>query len=130
MSISRDKAKEDSITMLNALYQQIADTAESVVPLYDAIEDFFFQDVDYQKIKSIIPLWMMDAGRSPESGFDKGLYEQLRSVKCQRDRSVTSAYQTALKKKDDIAIALALSPFARKTAERCQRDRSVASASA
>ena len=91
MSISRDKAKEDSITMLNALYQQIADTAESVVPLYDAIEDFFFQDVDYQKIKSIIPLWMMDAGRSPESGFDKGLYEQLRSVKCQRDRSVTSA---------------------------------------
>lgn len=80
MSISRDKAKEDSITMLNALYQQIADTAESVVPLYDAIEDFFFQDVDYQKIKSIIPLWMMDAGRSPESGFDKGLYEQLRSV--------------------------------------------------
>ena len=80
MSISRDKAKEDSITMLNALYQQIADTAESVVPVYDAIEDFFFQDVDYQKIKSIIPLWMMDAGRSPESGFDKGLYEQLRSV--------------------------------------------------
>ena len=47
MSISRDKAKEDSITMLNALYQQIADTAERVVTLYDAIEDFFFQDVDY-----------------------------------------------------------------------------------
>ena len=39
------------------------------------------------------------------------------SKKCQRDRSVASAYQTALKKKDDIAIALALSPFARKTAE-------------
>ena len=30
---------------------------------------------------------------------------------------MASAYQTALKKKDDIAIALALSPFARKTAE-------------
>ena len=38
-------------------------------------------------------------------------------IRCQRDRSVASAYQTALKKKDDIAIALALSPFARKTAE-------------
>ena len=36
---------------------------------------------------------------------------------CQRDRSVASAYQTALQKKDDIAIALALSPFTRKTAE-------------
>ena len=32
-------------------------------------------------------------------------------------KEVESAYQTALKKKDDIAIALALSPFARKTAE-------------
>ena len=30
---------------------------------------------------------------------------------------MASAYQTALKKKDDIAIALALLPFARKTAE-------------
>ena len=74
------KAKEGSLNTLNALYKQIADTAEGVVPLYDAIEDFFFQDVDYQKIRSIVPLWMMDAGRSPESGFDKGLYEQLRSV--------------------------------------------------
>lgn len=41
----------------------------------------------------------------------------LSVTRCQRDRSVASAYQTALKKKDDIAIALALSPFARKTAE-------------
>ena len=43
------------------------------------------------------------------------LYPEMQT--CQRDRSVASAYQTALKKKDDIAIALALSPFARKTAE-------------
>lgn len=73
-------AKEDSITKLSALYQQIADTAEGVVPLYDAIEDFFFQDVDYQKVKPIIPLWMVDAGRSPESAVDKRIYERLRSV--------------------------------------------------
>ena len=32
-------------------------------------------------------------------------------------KEIESAYQTALKKKDDLAIALALSPFARKTAE-------------
>ena len=44
-------------------------------------------------------------------------HRNLDGIKCQRDRSVASAYQTALKKKDDIAIALALSPFARKTAE-------------
>ena len=40
------KAKEGSLNTLNALYKQIADTAEGVVPLYYAIEDFFFQDVD------------------------------------------------------------------------------------
>lgn len=50
------------------------------MPLYDAIEEFFFQDVNYQRIKSIIPLWMLDAGRSPESCLDKGLFEQLCSV--------------------------------------------------
>lgn len=74
------KAKEDSQKKLKALYQQIIDTSESVVPLYDAIEGYFFQDVNYQKLKSFIPLWMIDAGRSPESGCDKDLYEQLRSV--------------------------------------------------
>ena len=48
------------------------------------------------------------------AGYGGDMDEELG---CQRDRSVASAYQTALKKKDDIAIALALSPFARKTAE-------------
>jgi hypothetical protein len=32
-------------------------------------------------------------------------------------KKIESAYQTALKKKDDMTIALALSPFAQKTAE-------------
>lgn len=32
-------------------------------------------------------------------------------------KEIETAYQTALKKKDDLAIALALSPFARKTVE-------------
>ena len=32
-------------------------------------------------------------------------------------KEIVSAYQTALKKKDDMAIALALSPFAQQTAE-------------
>ena len=45
-------------------------------------------------------------------GMDIGRWRmQNKSLKpviyeCQRDRSVASAYQTALKKKDDIAIAL------------------------
>ena len=73
-------AKENCQKSLNALYQQIASTSDCVVPLYDAIEDYFFQDIDYQRVKSHVPLWMRDAGRSPESRVDKAFYEQLRSV--------------------------------------------------
>ena len=55
--------------------------------------------------------------RSVASAYQTALKKKDDIAICQRDRSVASAYQTALKKKDDIAIALALSPFARKTAE-------------
>lgn len=74
------KAKEESLKSLNALYQLIVDTSECTIPLYDAIEAYFFQDLNYQEIKSFVPQWMMDAGRSPESGLDKGRYEQFRSI--------------------------------------------------
>ena len=73
-------AKEHSNELLTALYQQIVYTSECVVPLYDVIEDYLFQDLDYQRLKSFISLWMIDAGRSPESMMDKERYEQLRSI--------------------------------------------------
>lgn len=74
------KAKEDAQELLNAVYKQIDNTTEGIVPLYDIIENYFFQDLDYQELKSIIPLWMIDTGRSPESSLDKIRYEQLRSI--------------------------------------------------
>ena len=43
------EAKEHSEKLLSALYQQIADTSECVVPLYDAIEDYFFQDLTIKR---------------------------------------------------------------------------------
>ena len=56
----------------------------------------------YRKAKDDICYWITDEWYSFESPMQK---------------EIESAYQTALKKKDDLAIALALSPFARKTAE-------------
>lgn len=50
------KAKEDAQELLNAVYKQIDNTTEGIVPLYDIIENYFFQDLDYQELKSIIPL--------------------------------------------------------------------------
>ena len=80
MNFLRDKTKEESLEAISKLYKQITDVAGETALLYDAIEDFFFQDIDYQKIKPIIPLWMIEAGRSPESSWDKSLYEKFRSV--------------------------------------------------
>ena len=56
----------------------------------------------YRKAKDDICYWITDEWHGFESPMQK---------------EVESAYQTALKKKDDMAIALALSPFAQKTAE-------------
>ena len=56
----------------------------------------------YRKAKDDICYWITDEWYSFESPMQK---------------EIETAYQTALKKKDDMAIALALSPFARKTAE-------------
>lgn len=75
-----EKAKAESLNMLKALYQQIVKLSEDVVPLYDDIENYFFQEVDYHVLKSAICQWMTDAGRSPESGMDKDTYEKLRKV--------------------------------------------------
>ena len=43
--------------------------------------------------------------------------EEWYSFESPMQKEIVSAYQTALKKKDDMAIALALSPFAQQTAE-------------
>ncbi len=73
------KAEDDSLKLLKAISQQIDDTTNAVIPLYDAIENYFFQEINYKTLVDTIPLWMVDAGRSSESGIDKVLYEQLRS---------------------------------------------------
>ena len=69
-----------------------------------ATENEWRQDAPsrYRKAKDDICYWITDEWYSFESPMLK---------------EIESAYQTALKKKDDLAIALALSPFARKTAE-------------
>ena len=56
----------------------------------------------YRKAKDDVCYWITDEWYNFESPMQK---------------EIESAYQTALKKKDDLAIALALSPFAKKTAE-------------
>lgn len=41
MNSLKDKDGEGSLNKLNAFYQQIADTSENVVTLYDVVEVYF-----------------------------------------------------------------------------------------
>lgn len=79
-NLQASKARSESVAALSALYKQIDDTAELVVLLYDDIERYFFQDIDFHKIEPILPLWISDSGRSPESAMDKIDYEKLHQV--------------------------------------------------
>ena len=74
------QAKAEANAKLHSLYDSIMALAEDTVLLYDRIEDFFFQDIDYRRIIKELPPWMFDAGRSPESPYDKQTYENLRSI--------------------------------------------------
>ena len=72
--------KADAKSRLDQVLNNIVALAEDIVPLYDVIEDYFFQDIDYHKISPMLPLWMSDAGHSPESPIDKDTYEKMRGV--------------------------------------------------
>lgn len=80
MNSLKDKATQDSQVKLRVLYSQIDDTSEDVVILYDVIENYFFQDVDYRLLEPTLPLWMADGGRSAESSISKDEYEKFRQV--------------------------------------------------
>lgn len=60
--------------MIRVMYDKIENLSEYTVPLYDVIEDYFFQDVDYQRLQPNIPMWMADAGRSAESPCNRVYY--------------------------------------------------------
>ena len=65
---------EDCCNRINILVNS------DIIRLYDSIENFIFQDVDYSKLSSIMPPWIIDAGVTPEIRMSKAEYEKLRQV--------------------------------------------------
>lgn len=51
---------------------------DSIILLYEAIESYIFQDVNYEKVVSNIPRWVFDAGISPELRCSKDFFEKLK----------------------------------------------------
>ena len=74
------KAKATADEMLQCLYEAIYNLSKDTVSLYDRIEDYFFQDIDFQMIQGTLSLWMADAGRSPESGMSRVSYDKCHQI--------------------------------------------------
>lgn len=51
---------------------------DSIILLYDSIDSFIFQDIDYSRVISNIPTWVAEGGVSPELSCTKDWYEKLR----------------------------------------------------
>ena len=96
---------ESSCWCYRDLYEQKTKESQEIVnsQLIEFLDEWR-QDAPsrYRKAKDDICYWITDEWYNFESPMQK---------------EIESAYQTALKKKDDLAIALALSPFAQKMAE-------------
>lgn len=51
----------------------------NIIGLYERIDAFIFQDINFGKVISIMPKWVCDDGISPEGCCSKEFYEKLRS---------------------------------------------------
>lgn len=49
-----EEVKAAAEDMLSRLYDSILALTEDTVSLYDRIEDYFFQDIDYQMVKGLL----------------------------------------------------------------------------
>ena len=72
--------KEHPLYPAEQCYRHIEEVMESdIIRLYDSIDHFLFQDIDYARIISNMPMWVANAGIGPELNCTKDWYEKLRN---------------------------------------------------
>lgn len=76
----RKAAKVAAESTLSQLYDKITSLVECAEGLNGIIENYFFQDVDFQMIRGAVPQWMAEAGLSPECSWNRQLYDKVRQV--------------------------------------------------
>ena len=64
---------------LSQCYKDIDQILELIIIIFDIAENKLFSQYDFDKIKGIIPLWISDSGRTPESTMTKEIFEKLKT---------------------------------------------------
>lgn len=70
--------KEAPLYPIEECFRMIENVENSIIGLYESIDHFLFQDIDYSCVASNMPQWIINAGISPESNYTKEKYEQLK----------------------------------------------------
>lgn len=66
--------KDERLEKCFSLIEHISE--DTIIRLYDAIEDYLYQSIHYEKVISNIPFWVAEAGCTPEVPISKEMYEQ------------------------------------------------------
>lgn len=75
-----EKIGKKPLSTLGVCYQKLNSLCEdTVIRFYDVIRDFVFQKIDYYKVLDKMPIWITDAGISPELPCSKDWYEVLKN---------------------------------------------------
>lgn len=71
--------KEEQLSPIKQCCHRIEEIInDGAIRLHHSIDNFIFQDIDYSRVISNIPLWVANAGVSPELNCTKEMYEQLK----------------------------------------------------
>lgn len=74
-----DVHKKQSLYPMEECCKQIEFVIENtIINLYDSIDNFIYQDIDYNQVLANIPQWVTSAGIYPELNCTKEWYEKLR----------------------------------------------------
>lgn len=71
--------KVSSNMKLSQCHKDIDQVLDLIVIIFDIVENKLFSQYDFEYIKSFIPLWISDSGRTPESTMTKEVFENLKT---------------------------------------------------
>ena len=69
--------KNEATKLLQQCKDAVATIVELIVPIFDIVEDQFFQKEDFEMIEGFIPRWLSDSGRCAESPMSKTDFEKV-----------------------------------------------------
>lgn len=73
--------RESPLYPVEECVKMLEETSENnIIGLYDSIDNFLFQDIDYGIVVSLIPKWVADEGISPEGCCTKDFYDTQRRI--------------------------------------------------